>query len=186
MPAQLRQECASDAFYHRCARNDALHDHECGPNPLNGKPIEWEHALIFGANQVQRKFAIVPLCWRAHSGPDLDKEINVWIALNRASESELRDISKAVDYPRMRARLNAKYGTYTSPEYAPVGIQYPWLRESRDTDHAVLAKRVGDGHILIRADDGTLSCNCPSFVYRDTCRHVAAFVGEQSTLALPI
>jgi hypothetical protein len=59
---------------------------------------------------VQKKFAIVPLCWWAHSGPGLVKEINVWIAVNRATEEELAALSKVVNYERMKKYLNEKYG----------------------------------------------------------------------------
>ena len=42
----------------------------------------------------------------------LNKEINVWIALNRATDEELKKYSKAIDYIRMREVLNKKYGVY--------------------------------------------------------------------------
>ena len=111
IPPKIRQELNDDPFMHICARWNFLHDHECQANPMNGQLIEWEHALIFGGNQVQYAWAIVPFCWLVHSGGQLIKEIGIWIALNRAPESELREISKAVDYIAMRERLNEKYGT---------------------------------------------------------------------------
>ena len=39
----------------------------------------------------------------------LNKEINEWIALNRASDEELEAVSKAIDYKRKREYLNGKY-----------------------------------------------------------------------------
>ena len=80
--------------------------------------ITWEHSVTYAGKQAQEHFAIVPLCALAHSvdrfqdGGELDKEVNLWIALNRASSDELRAFSKAIDYSRELARLNAKYGPY--------------------------------------------------------------------------
>jgi len=111
MPPALRQECADDPSYKVCARRLALGDHSCAPSPLNGKLIEWEHALIFAGKQVQEKWAVVPLCWWAHSGPGLVKEINVWLALNQGTDEEIKRISKVVDYQRIKRNLNDKYGT---------------------------------------------------------------------------
>lgn len=100
---------AADPYYKTCARSNLLHDHMCKPDPVTGKLIEWEHTLIFASKQVQKKFAIIPICWYVHRGPALVKEINVWIALNRATDEELREISKVVNYFRERERLNKKY-----------------------------------------------------------------------------
>lgn len=101
---------AMDPFYSRCARNTLLDDHECEADPVTGRLIEWEHALIHASNQVNEEWAIIPSCWWAHRGPGLIKEINVWIALNRATDEELISCSKAVDYLRTRCVLNVKYG----------------------------------------------------------------------------
>lgn len=113
IPPSLRKYLAADPFYKKCARQEALHDHVCQDDPLRlGKLIEWEHAIYFKGRQLQKKFAIVPLCWFVHSGPGLDKHINEWIALNRASKDELLAISKAIDYFHYRQTLNDKYGVY--------------------------------------------------------------------------
>ncbi len=111
MPTKLREECANDPQYKICMRNQALNDHICAPDPLTGKLIEWEHALIYAGKQVQKKYAIVPICWYVHRGPGLVKEINVWLALNRATDEEIAEISKVVNYKRMKNALNEKYGT---------------------------------------------------------------------------
>lgn len=100
----------TDDYYRRCARQD-----EGG---CMGR-ITIEHALIFGGRQVDEPFALVPLCARHHAvdefqdGGALDKGKNIWIALNRATDTELKTISKAVDYLGMRKYLNSKYGIYT-------------------------------------------------------------------------
>lgn len=112
MPMKLRKDCAADPFYKTCARQEALHDHECQPSPLTGRLIEWEHAFINAGKQVQKKFAIVPLCWYVHSGPKMKKPINEWIALNRATEDEIEEMSRAVNYHRYLVYLNSRFGVY--------------------------------------------------------------------------
>lgn len=115
IPSKLRAELAGDLFYTRCARREALHDHVCAPDPLRPwKLIEWEHALILSGRQVNERFAIVPLCWSAHRGPAQKKDVAVWIALNRATEEELLELSRhgGVDYFRRRSYLNSIYGQY--------------------------------------------------------------------------
>lgn len=90
-----------------CAR---INDGGCGGR------ITWEHALTHAGKQIDAVWAIIKLCERHHSvnsfqdGGDLNKEKNVWIALNRATDSELKSISKAIDYIGLRDRLNKKYG----------------------------------------------------------------------------
>jgi len=82
--------------------------------------ITWEHTLIYGSKQIDEVWAIIFLCEYHHSvnkhqdGDGLDKEKNVWIALNRATDEELKRYSKAVDYIKMRERLNKKYGQFSS------------------------------------------------------------------------
>jgi len=77
--------------------------------------LTFEHALIFAGKQVDEAWAIVILCSRHHAvneyqdGGDLQKEKNVWIALNQATDDELRQYSKAIDYIRLKKTLNEKY-----------------------------------------------------------------------------
>lgn len=115
IPPELLALLLADPFYKGCARA-GWHDHVC-----DGK-ITFEHAIIFGGKQLQEKFAIIPLCEKAHAvnnhqdGGDLNKEINVWIALNRATVDEIRRISKAVNYTHKLKILGDKFGTsYTGP-----------------------------------------------------------------------
>lgn len=104
---------ADDPYYKICAR------HKCGE--CDGR-ITWEHVIIFASKQLNEKWAIIPLCEYHHAvdnhqdGGDLQKEINLWIALNRANEGELVAISKAIDYVREKKRLNEKYSTFV-PEH---------------------------------------------------------------------
>ena len=75
--------------------------------------ITWEHALTYAGRQVDEVWAIIKLCECHHSvntyqdGGLLDKEINVWIALNRATDEELKKYDKT-DFIGLRDRLNNK------------------------------------------------------------------------------
>lgn len=86
--------------------------------------ITREHALIYAGRQIDEAWAIPKLCAYHHAvdefqdGGDLQKEKNVWIALNRASDEELQKYSKVINYIRERERLNAIYGVYHPPRKA--------------------------------------------------------------------
>ncbi len=101
IPRKLRAELALDPEYRICSL-DGYPGHVCAGR------ITWEHAII-------------PLCARAHDvdfyqdGHNMVKELNVWVALNRATPQELRLHSKVVPYTDMLARLNAKYGVWQIP-----------------------------------------------------------------------
>jgi hypothetical protein len=111
---KLKKEILSDPTYTVCSRRDDP-DHYC-----EGR-ITWEHAIIYAGKQVNEKWAIIPLCAKAHSvdefqdGGDLDKDRNVWIALNRATSEELYTISKAINYVQVRSRLNQRFGMWVQP-----------------------------------------------------------------------
>ena len=115
LPTKLRRDLASDPFYKRCAR-EGLHGHECAGR------ITWEHAMYYAGTQLQKKWAIIPLCEKAHNcGPwqdrgDMNKTVNEWIALNRAGDEDLLPICKAKDYFLRRGFLNRQFG---GPYIAP-------------------------------------------------------------------
>jgi len=117
IPLKLRKEMSVDPFYSVCALA-GHHGHICG-----GK-ITWEHAITYASRQLQQKWAIVPICERGHGlGKFMDtgslkKDLNVWIALNRATEEELLEISKAGDAKKRRDHLNQRYGIW-SPRIDP-------------------------------------------------------------------
>lgn len=74
-----------------------------------------DHAMTFAGKQIQAEWAILDIC-AFHHGVDeyqdnggKNNEKHVWLALCRATDDELRAISKAVDYIALRSRLNAKY-----------------------------------------------------------------------------
>lgn len=77
-----------------------------------------EHALYYAGKQIQEDWAILDICEFHHAvGPyqgngDLNKEKHTWIALNRATDERLRELSKAEDKIALRDRLNAIYGVY--------------------------------------------------------------------------
>lgn len=77
--------------------------------------ITWEHTLIYAGKQIDEVWAIIKLCEYHHDvntqqgNGDLNKEKNVWIALNRATDKELEKYSKVVNYKQERERLNGIY-----------------------------------------------------------------------------
>ena len=100
IPQKLRKEMSADPYYDICVRrNDGWCD---------GR-ITWEHAIIFRGWQLNEKWAIIPLCEYHHLGDGLDKNKNRMIALNRATNEELKSISQAVDYLQLKIFLNKKY-----------------------------------------------------------------------------
>jgi hypothetical protein len=117
MPPALRAEITADPEYLRCGL--ATYQHIFGSC---GGRVTREHAIIFAGSKVQKKWAIPPCCAAHHgvdeyqdAGTEASKEVRVWMAVNRATDEELLEVSKAVDYIRMRSVLNAKYGVYVLP-----------------------------------------------------------------------
>ena len=98
----------ADTYYQKCSRRG---DGGCGGR------ITWEHAIIFAGRQLNEKWAIIPLCEYHHAvnmyqdGGNLNKEKNIYIALERATDDELQAISKATNYIELRDRLAKKYET---------------------------------------------------------------------------
>lgn len=115
VPLKLRKELSGDPEYKICALQQ--YDNCDGY-------ITWEHAIIYANKQLQERWAIVPLCERHHGvntymdAHTLDKDRNIWVALNRATVEELKAISKVIDYIRYRLVLNTRFGVYKSP-YIP-------------------------------------------------------------------
>lgn len=106
IPLKLREEMGNDPYYKICARSN---------DGCDGR-ITFEHAVIFAGRQLNEKWSILPLCEFHHAvnkhqdNGSLNKEINLWICLNRASEQELSQVSKAINYKGLRDRLNKVYG----------------------------------------------------------------------------
>lgn len=77
-----------------------------------------EHALYHAGKQLQDNEAILDICAyhtevdQFQDGGGMNKEKHTWIALNRLSESRLRELSKGEDKIALRDRLNKKYGHF--------------------------------------------------------------------------
>mgnify|MGYP001612174525 CR=1 FL=1 len=77
-----------------------------------------EHALYYAGKQLQEEWAILDICEFHHGvnnfqdNGNLQKEKHTWIALNRAPEGRLRELSKGEDKIALRDRLNLKYGIF--------------------------------------------------------------------------
>ncbi len=92
----------SDYFYKKCCL-------------CNNNHVTLHHNLIFGGQQVDEPWAILPLCPTHHlhaDRKDIREKLN-WIMLNRATDEILVEYSKAVNLVSMRNYLNEKYGEYT-------------------------------------------------------------------------
>lgn len=139
IPKKMRAEMNLEPFYHSCARKAALNDHECEANPITRRLIEWHHAAKYAGKKIQKRSFIVPLCWWAHEGPGKDESIGLWIALNRASDDELLELSHkgGRDYFRHRAFLNQRYGVYNLVENRGnnTGINYGFLGDNDRVIH---------------------------------------------------
>jgi hypothetical protein len=103
LPLPLRHKLSNDPYYKICARKNE----DC-----DGR-ITWEHAFIYAGRQVQERFALIPLCWHHHLGEGLNKEINHWISINRASEDDFAKYPKK-DWGQLKKYLNGKYGTIST------------------------------------------------------------------------
>ena len=103
MPLKLRKELSKDPYYSQCVRENC----EC-----EGR-ITWEHAIIVGGRQLQRRWAIIPLCVFHHLGEGLNKEVNQCIALCRATEEDLLEFPKAYSrLKQLKQYLIGNYGRY--------------------------------------------------------------------------
>lgn len=127
IPPKLRRDLFTDPAYKVCMLR-AHKEHVCGGR------LTKEHAVIVAGKQLQKKWAIISACARGQEVDEyqdagtMDKDLNRWVALNRAEESELVEISRAIDYKRELVRLNAIYGAYVPIRSRPVSeteIQYP-------------------------------------------------------------
>lgn len=122
IPKKLRDALKEDPEYKICS----LHGHgECAGR------ITWEHAILYAGKRINERWAIIPLCELHHAvGRFQDagtcrKDLNVWVALNRASDDDLARYSKVVDYKREKERLNGIYGVFYPPVIPSPSFLYP-------------------------------------------------------------
>lgn len=107
---RVRRIIDSDEFYRICSRWADGNCSQC---------VTMEHTLIYAGSQIDEHWAIIPLCEYHHGvgnyqdRGDLQKEKNVWIALNRATDEELLKYPKR-DFLKEKSNLNKKYGKYTT------------------------------------------------------------------------
>lgn len=107
---RVRKVIDTDKYYRTCAR---WRDGGCS------SCITMEHTLIYAGRQIDEVWAIIPLCTWHHAvnehqdGGDLDKNKNVWIALNRATDKELLEYPRR-DFITERTKLNLIYGKYNA------------------------------------------------------------------------
>jgi len=160
MPKNVREDVGSDPEYSRCALLGLLPDLI---GPCAGR-VTREHALIYAGKKIQEKWAIIPCC-AAHHGVDqyqdapteAKKEIRVWVALNRATEADLRAISRAVNYIHMKKVLNDKYGEYVAP-YIPMGSEVVTTKNIEGIFKAVRTMRADETEREIRNYARTNGC----------------------------
>lgn len=111
IPLKQRREMDADPLFKICSLYGQK-GHECGGR------VTWEHTMMFAGKKIQIKVFIIALCARGHEvdqyqdGGTMNKEMNVWVALNRADEEQLEVLSKAEDLIQKRDYLNGKYGKY--------------------------------------------------------------------------
>jgi hypothetical protein len=89
IPLKLRNELAADPEYRVCARAE---EGDC--MTFGNNRITWEHALLYAGKQIQRRFAIIPLCWWHHIGAGLNKIWNKKYAMSRATQQDKKDFPR--------------------------------------------------------------------------------------------
>lgn len=101
IPKQLKEEMANDKYYEKCCLSH-----------LGGciGRIEWHHSIIYAGKQLNEKFAILPACKYHHTNVSTFNDNFLHIALQRATDDELRAISKAIPYLKLKETLNIIYG----------------------------------------------------------------------------
>lgn len=116
IPSKLKEEMNNDPEYQGCMLR-AYAGHICG-----GRPNTREHAILYGGKRLRdKKWAIISVCARGHEVDEyqdagtMNKDLNVWCALNRASDEELLEYPRA-GFIKLRVYLNSIYG-----EYSPAG-----------------------------------------------------------------
>jgi len=88
--------------------------------------------MTYAGKKIQIKVFIIGLCARGHEvdqyqdAGTMNKEMNVWVALNRADEEQLRALSKAEDLIHKRDYLNEKYGEYVQ-KFPPKMLKSPGI-----------------------------------------------------------
>lgn len=119
IPTKIRKEIDLDPNSKYCALY-GWHGHVCGGR------LTCEHALIYAGKQIQEAWAIPVVCASAQEVDEfqdahtMNKELNVWVALNRGTQEDFARFPRAFPtYLEQRERLNRKYGVWY-PKYKVV------------------------------------------------------------------
>lgn len=104
-------------------------DHVCG-----GRRNTREHALIIAGHQVDEPWAIISCCAAGQEvdffqdAGTMDKNLNRWVALNRANDADFDKYPKAKPFLlKQREYLNGIYGVYMPVPVVEEGvINYPF------------------------------------------------------------
>ena len=99
IPKAMRVKMANNPFYWKCCITGSK---------LN---IQWHHNLIFGGKRVNEIFAILPVTAEVHRHEAVHKDELNRIMLNRATDEELERYSRAIDYKKLRDRLNEAHNS---------------------------------------------------------------------------
>lgn len=99
IPTRVVSQMENDPYYQMCAR----HGPDCAGR------ITWEHAFIYAGKQINEVWAIIPLCWHHHLGSGLNKELNQWISIQRATPDDLLKYPNK-DWEQLYKYLESKYG----------------------------------------------------------------------------
>jgi len=100
IPDKLRKKIAEDSYYHNCLRKK---EGDC-----LGR-ITWEHCWIYAGKQINEKWAIIPLCVHHHLGSGMNKELNQWFSIKRATKKDLEKYPKK-NWSQIIKYLTKKYG----------------------------------------------------------------------------
>lgn len=121
---RVRRFIDTDPEYKDCMLR-AHPDHECGGR------ITMEHALIYAGRQIDEPWAIISVCAKGQEVDEfqdahtMDKNLNKWVALNRATDEDFRKYPKG-DFLWQRDFLNSKYGEYEPAPVRNLTINYPF------------------------------------------------------------
>ena len=102
IPLDTLRDMMKNPFYRKCCI--------CGYYK-----VQFHHHLIYGGQQINELFAILPLCKKCHDEANkryMSEKLD-WVMLNRASEDELMRYSKVVNLQRRLVYLNSKFGSFT-------------------------------------------------------------------------
>lgn len=112
IPLALRIQLANDPFYKTCARKGA----DC-----DGR-ITFEHAWIYASQQINERWAILPLCVYHHLGSGLKKRVNQILTLARAAPEDLAKYPRKDWHAELRFLLATEQ--WTSEQYLAIVKEY--------------------------------------------------------------